>query len=241
MKYPVTTNFKIIIGWEWSWIQERVPRNSWCYEGQWAGGGYCGDGINFINLKYIADAMRTGGVEVPFRTEEDKLAQSATLSHEIAHQAQGDNLAKYGRGTSFYPAWLREGGPEIIKVLAFAKTNKITYLEGRELYLKRQYDRCQFVKLNELLMADNHPDNCQGVLGLIASEALIATTKDMGSLFTFVSSKIEGYGPKFNQERKGISDETYKSVMMEIYKIDIDTWHPLVEKEFVRWAPARQR
>jgi hypothetical protein len=25
-----------------------------------------------------------------------------------------------------------------------------------------------------------------------------------------------------------------------VFGIEIDTWHPIVEKEFVKWAPARQ-
>jgi hypothetical protein len=97
--------------------------------------------------------------------------------------------------------------------------------------------KCQFVKLNELLMSGNHPDGCQGVLGLIASEALLATTRDVNSLFTFGGSKIYGYGPGFDNQN-GISKETYQSVMKEMFGIDVASWHPVVEAEFVKWAPA---
>jgi hypothetical protein len=238
--YPITSEIKIYFGWDWKWLQQYLPRNSWCYEGSWAGGGNCGQGINFINLKFLADWQRSGDVEIPWRNEIDKLVGISTLSHELFHQAQGDYLTKFNRNSAFYPAWIREGGPEILKVFTYAKINKITYIQAREMYVQRQYDRCQFVKLNELLMSDNHPDNCQSILGFIAVEALLATTKDVNSLFNFGASKISGLGPKFDQERRGISNETYRTVMKEVFGIEIDTWHPIVEKEFVKWAPARQ-
>ena len=89
-------------------------------------------------------------------------------------------------------------------------------------------------------MSDNHPDNCQGVLGFLGVEALIATTKDANSIFAFGASKLADFGPNFDKERRGISNETYRTVMKEMFGIEIDTWHPIVEKEFVKWAPARQ-
>jgi hypothetical protein len=238
--YPITTEFKIYFGWDWKWMQQYLPRNSWCYEGSWAGGGYCGQGVNFINLKFLADWQRSGDVEIPWRSEIDKLVGITTLSHELIHQAQADYLSKFNRNSSFYPAWIREGGPEVLKVFTYAKTNGITYTQARDMYIQRQYDRCQFVKLNELLMSDNHPDNCQSILGFIAVEALLATTKDVNSVFNFGASKISGSGPNFDQERRGISNETYRTVMKEMFRIEIDAWHPIVEKEFVKWAPARQ-
>ena len=237
--YPITTDFKIYFGWDWKWMQQYLPRNSWCYDGSWAGGGYCGEGVNFINLKFLADWQRSGDVEVDWRNDIDKLAAISTLSHELIHQAQGDHLTKFNRSNSFYPAWIREGGPELLKTYTFAKTYGLTYLQARDYYLQRQYDKCRMVKLDELLMSGNHPDNCQGVLGFIAVEALIATTKDANSLFAFGASKIAGNGPNFDWQ-KGISKETYRSVMKEMYNIDVDIWHPIVEQEFKKWAPAPQ-
>ncbi|MFM8842835.1 MAG: hypothetical protein ACKOFJ_01225 [Actinomycetota bacterium] len=240
MGYPITTDFKIFFGWDWNWLQSNLPRNSWCYEGSWAGGGYCGSGINFINLKFLANWQRSGDAEIEWRSDIDKLAGISTLSHELIHQAQGEHLAKFNRTPSFYPAWIREGGPELLKAYAFAKTNGLTYLQARDYYLQRQYDKCRLVKLNELLMSDNHPDNCQGVLGFLGVEALIATTKDANSVFAFGTSKLADFGPNFDKERRGISNETYRTVMKDVFGIDIDTWHPLVEREFQKWAPAPQ-
>ena len=97
--------------------------------------------------------------------------------------------------------------------------------------------KCQNVKLNELLMSGNHPDGCQSVLGLLASEALLATTRDVNSLFNFGASKIAGNGPGFDYSN-GISKETYQSVMKEMFRIETETWHAIVEPEFSKWAPA---
>jgi hypothetical protein len=235
--YEITTEFKVYIGWEWSWLQQYLPPQSWCYNGSWAGGGYCGNGTNFINLKFLANLMRSGDKEVEWYTPELQFQSTATLAHELVHQAQGDHLWKFNRIVSFYPAWLREGGPEMLKVAIYAKANGMSYLEVRELYFKMTYRTCRNVKVNELLMSNNHPDNCQGPLGLLATEALVAHTGDLNSIFNFGDSKIAGNGPRFDQERPGISDETYRTVMKEMYKIDIDIWHPIVEAEFRKWTP----
>jgi hypothetical protein len=237
MGYPTTTEFKVYIGWDWKWIQQYMPQQSWCYNGQWAGGGQCGNGINFINLKFLADWQRSGNVESEWRSEPEKFQGTSTLSHEVAHQGQIDYLVKFSRGTYFYPAWIREGVPELIKTFAYAKVYNQSYLEVRENYFKMTERKCQNVKLNELLMSGNHPDNCQGVLGLLASEALLATTRDVNSLFNFGASKIAGNGPGFDYQN-GISKETYQSVMKEMFGIETETWHAVVEPEFPKWAPA---
>jgi hypothetical protein len=237
MGYPATTEVKAYIGWDWKWIQQYVPQQTWCYNGQWAGGGNCGGGINFVNLKFLADWQRSGNVEIEWPSEEAKFQGTSTLSHEVAHQGQVDYLAKLNRGTYFYPAWIREGAPELIKTFVYGKVHNQSYLAVRENYFKMTERKCKYVKLDELLMSGNHPDNCQGVAGLLALEALLATTRDVNSLFNFGASKIAGNGPGFDNQ-KGISKETYQSVMKEMFGIDTATWHPIVEAEFVKWAPA---
>jgi hypothetical protein len=69
MGYPATTEVKAYIGWDWKWIQQYVPQQTWCYNGQWAGGGNCGSGINFVNLKFLADWQGSGNVESEWRNE----------------------------------------------------------------------------------------------------------------------------------------------------------------------------
>ncbi len=238
MGYDLKTSSKIYIGWDWNWMQQYMPRDSWCYEGSWAGGGYCGQGVNFVNLKFIADVQRTGGKEIEWPSPEIELAMTATLSHELSHQAQGELAESTGqRNISIYPAWLREGGANLFKTVVYARTKKISYVDARELFFRMTDKGCANTPLMEMLMSDNHPNKCNYTGGYVASEALIARDKNMTALFRFGGTKIAGFGPKFDVERKGISNETYRSIMKEIYNIDIDEWHPIAEAEMRIWTP----
>jgi len=238
MGYDLKTTSKIYIGWDWKWIQQFMPRNSWCYDGSWAGGGFCGQGINFINLQQTGDWLRTGGQEIEWPSPEVKMAATTTLAHELGHQAQGE-LAELtpGRNLAIYPAWLREGGMNLFKTVVYARINKMSYVDARELFFKQTDKGCAEVPLMEMLMSGNHPKNCNYTGGYVASEALIARDKSTSALFRFGASKIAQFGPKFDQERQGISNETYRSIMKEIYNIDIDEWHPIVEAEMRIWTP----
>ena len=238
MGYDLKTNSKIYIGWDWKWIQQFMPRNSWCYDGSWAGGGYCGAGINFINLQQTGDWLRTGGQEIDWPSPEVRMAATTTLAHELGHQAQGElSELTPGRNIAIYPAWLREGGMNLLKTVVYARMNKMTYVDARELFFKMTDKGCAEVPLMEMLMSGNHPKNCNYTGGFVASEALIARDKNTSALFRFGASKIALFGPKFDQERQGISNETYRSVMKEIYNIDIDEWHPIAEAEMRIWTP----
>lgn len=238
MGYDLKTSSKIYIGWDWKWIQQFMPRNGWCYEGSWAGGGYCGQGINFINLQQTADWLRTGGKEIDWPSPEVRMAAIATLAHELGHQAQAE-LAELTpqRNVSIYPAWLREGGANLLKTVAYAHMNGLSYVDARELFFKQTDKGCADTKILDMLMSDNHPNNCNYTAGYVASEALIAQVQNTNALIAFGGTKIEGFGPKFDQERRGISTETYRSIMKEVYKIDIDDWHPITEAEIKAWTP----
>ena len=238
MGYDLKNTSKIYIGWDWKWIQQFMPRNSWCYDGSWAGGGFCGQGINFIYLQQTGDWLRTGGQEIEWPSPEVKMAATTTLAHELGHQAQGE-LAELtpGRNLAIYPAWLREGGMNLFKTVVYARINKMSYVDARELFFKQTDKGCAEVPLMEMLMSGNHPKNCNYTGGYVASEALIARDKSTSALFRFGASKIAQFGPKFDQERQGISNETYRSIMKEIYNIDIDEWHPIVEAEMRIWTP----
>jgi hypothetical protein len=238
MGYDLKTSSKIYIGWDWKWMQKFMPRDSWCYDGSWAGGGYCGQGINFINLQQTGEWLRTGGQEIEWPSPEVRLAATSTLAHELGHQAQGELAEASGRrNLSFYPAWLREGGANLLKAVVYARMNNISYVDARELFFKMTDKGCAEAPLMEMLMSGNHPKNCNYTGGFVASEALIARDKNTTALFRFGASKIADSGPKFDQERQGISNETYRSVMKEIYNIDIDEWHPIVEAEIRIWTP----
>jgi hypothetical protein len=238
MGYDLKNTSKIYIGWDWKWMQQFMPRNSWCYEGSWAGGGYCGEGINFVNLQHTGNWLRTGGQEIDWPSPEVRMAATTILPHELGHQAQGELSERTpGRNVAIYPAWLREGGMNLLKTVVYARINKMSYVDARELFFKQTDKGCAEVPLMEMLMSGNHPKNCNYTGGYVASEALIARDKSTSALFRFGASKIAQFGPKFDQERQGISNETYRSIMKEIYNIDIDEWHPIVEAEMRIWTP----
>lgn len=238
MGFDIRTDSTVYIGWDWNWTQQYMPKQSWCYTGQWAGAGSCGEGILFINLKYTADSLRSGDKEIPFPSKQVQFGATSVMIHELAHQAQRDFSESNGKNVSFYPAWIREGAAELLKIAGYAKYHSISYIEARDLYLytNSTAQGCRDAKILEMLMSDNHPRNCNYTAGMLAAEYLAATTKDLASAFSFAGSKLDGLGPNFNNQT-GISVETYRLVMKEVFNLDISVWDPLVEKYYGTWAP----
>jgi hypothetical protein len=238
MGFGIETDPTIYIGWDWKWIQQYMPKQSWCYDGQWAGAGSCGEGILFINLKHTADSLRSGDKEIPFPSKQVQFGATSVMIHELAHQAQRDFAESNGKNVSFYPAWIREGAAELLKIAGYAKYHGISYIEARDIYLytNSTWQGCGDAKILEMLMSNNHPRSCNYTAGMLAAEYLAATTKDLRSTFSFAGSKLDGLGPNFNNQT-GISEETYRLVMKEVFNLDNNVWDPLVEKYYGTWAP----
>jgi len=238
MGFDIKTNPTIYIGWDWNWIQQYMPKQSWCYDGQWAGAGSCGEGILFINLKHTADSLRSGDKEIPFPSKQAQFGATSVMIHELAHQAQRDFSESSGKNVSFYPAWIREGAAELLKIAGYAKYHDISYIEARDIYLytNSTWQGCGDAKILEMLMSNNHPRGCNYTAGMLAVEYLAATTKDLRSTFSFAGSKLDGLGPNFNNQT-GISEETYRLVMKEVFNLDNSAWDPLAEKYYGTWAP----
>jgi len=238
MGFGIETDPTIYIGWDWKWIQQYMPKQSWCYDGQWAGAGSCGEGILFINLKHTADSLRSGDKEIPFPSKQVQFGATSVMIHELAHQAQRDFAESNGKNVSFYPAWIREGAAELLKIAGYAKYHDISYIEARDIYLytNSTWQGCGDAKILEMLMSNNHPRSCNYTAGMLAVEYLVATTKDLRSTFSFAGSKLDGLGPNFNNQT-GISEETYRLVMKEVFNLDNSLWDPLVEKYYGTWAP----
>lgn len=233
---PVETNFTMYFVKDWSWFQQFVPTNNRCYKSNWVGASYCGGGIDVFNIDHFAYVVPTGleDLKVPIPVFQGIIH---ALPHEIGHQSQGDYLAHYNRTNNLGPTWLLEGGAEVIGTSVYAQTHGMTYLEARDQYLQYSSLLCKNVKITDLLMNDNHPDDCQGVNGLISTEVLIGTTGRLISMWEFFASKIAEYGPDFGKERNGMSYYTWKYIMNEMYGIDVATWEPIVNAEIQKWAP----
>ena len=238
MGFDIKTDSTVYIGWGFDWLNNYMPKNSWCYNATWSGGGSCGEGILFLNLKNTADWMRSGDKEIPFPSKKVQFVATSTMIHELAHQAQRDFAESNGKNVSFYPAWIREGAGELLKVAGYAKYHGISYIEARDIYLYTDatFQGCGDAKILEMLMSNNHPRNCNYTAGMLAVEYLAATTKDLRSTFSFAGSKLDGLGPNFNNQT-GISEETYRLVMKEVFNLDNSVWDPLVETYYGTWAP----
>ena len=238
MGFDIKTDSTVYIGWGFDWLNNYMPKNSWCYNATWSGGGSCGEGILFLNLKHTADWIRSGDKEIPFPSKQVQFVATSVMIHELAHQAQRDFSESNRKNVSFYPAWIREGAAELLKIAGYAKYHGISYIEARDLYLYTNYTNqgCGDAKILEMLMSNNHPRGCNYTAGMLAVEYLAATTKDLRSTFSFAGSKLDGLGPNFNNQT-GISVETYRLVMKEVFNIDISVWDPLVEKYYGTWAP----
>ena len=236
MGFDIKTDSTVYIGWGFDWLNNYMPKNSWCYNATWSGGGSCGEGILFLNLKYTADGIRSGDKEIPFPSKQVQFVATSVMIHELAHQAQRDFSESNRKNVSFYPAWIREGAAELLKIAGYAKYHGISYMEARDIYLYSTGQGCGDAKILEMLMSNNHPRNCNYTAGMLAAEYLAATTKDLRSTFSFAGSKLDGLGPNFNNQT-GISVETYRLVMKEVFNLDISVWDPLVEKYYGTWAP----
>ena len=238
MGFDIKTDSTIYIGWGFDWLNNYMPRNSWCYDATWSGGGSCGEGILFLNLKHTADWIRSGDKEIPFPSKQVQFVATAVTIHELAHQAQRDFAESNGKNVSFYPAWIREGAAMMLQIGGYAKYHGISYIEARDimLYTGATWQGCGDAKILEMLMSNNHPRSCNYTAGMLAAEYLAATTKDLGSAFLFAGSKLNGLGPNFNNQT-GISEETYRLVMKEVFNLDNSLWDPLVEKYYGTWAP----
>ena len=238
MGFDIKTDSTIYIGWGFDWLNNYMPKNSWCYNATWSGGGSCGEGILFLNLKHTADWIRSGDKEIPFPSKQVQFVATSVTVHELAHQAQRDFAESNGKNVSFYPAWIREGAAELLKIAGYAKYHGISYMQARDIYLytNSTWQGCGDAKILEMLMSNNHPRSCNYTAGMLAVEYLAATTKDLRSTFSFAGSKLAGLGPNFNNQT-GISEETYRLVMKEVFNLDNSLWDPLVEKYYGTWAP----
>jgi len=72
--------------------------------------------------------------------------------------------------------------------------------------------------------------------GLTAEGSNFSTGALLNPDWTCINPKL-GNGPGFDYSN-GISKETYQSVMKEMFRIETETWHAIVEPEFSKWAPA---
>jgi hypothetical protein len=150
------------------------------------GGGYCGQTGKLVsNIKWFINNWGYGETEKPYKSEMDKFIVTANVPHEIGHFGQ-DSTATSADNPDYWryqPAWLREGGAEYFKFLAYAYDNKVTYKHLHDLYLASGVERC----LNVPLVSES-PDGCEYTKGLFAIEYLVLKTGNPNAIFAMAKT-----------------------------------------------------
>jgi hypothetical protein len=179
--YPI----RIFISWEPTFRNKNIP--SYCDTS--GGGGYCGAGIMFANVKWWTDMWRVDDeTKSKYPDETDKLSFIANLPHEIGHVLH--ESAKYkteSQDINLQPAWLREGSADFFKLATYSIQNDIPYSTLRTQTLK-YWKYCQGVKLETLTSQGSSESGCEYTNGVVAVEYLLWKTRSLDSLFTFVKT-----------------------------------------------------
>lgn len=179
---PQTKKTSIYISWGTEYLKPFI--NPGCIGN--SGGGMCGAGLVFVDLKWFADNWGYGGSEKPYKNEMDKFSLAANIPHELAHIAQAEvaDFSSNFDSWANYPAWLREGGAEYFKLLSYAFDKNVTYKSLRNMYARSGAERCLKIPLTELLGQGSTSEGCEYNKGLFATEYLVLKFNSAESIFT---------------------------------------------------------
>lgn len=187
---PLPDDQHVIIAWDADWAvaqlpdDERISCLSWI---RGVMGGYCGLGYNVAQFEAFAKSWGYRDMS-RYQTKEQALVMAANIPHEFGHAVQDavarDNPAHDWR---LVPAWLREGGPEVFKVVAYAQSQKVSYTKARANYVGPNA-RCASVPLAELSGQGTTSTYCEYDKGMLAVEYLIAKTGRLSAPFEFFAA-----------------------------------------------------
>lgn len=186
---PLPDDQHVIIAWDADWAINQLPDDERLTCLNWirgAMGGYCGLGYNVAQFEAFAKSWGYRDMN-RYQTKTQALVMAANIPHEMGHAVQ-DAVAR-GNPTHDWrlvPAWLREGGPEVFKVLAFAQSQKVSYTKARESY--GLGPRCASVPLSELSGQGTTSTYCEYDKGMLAVEYLIAKTGRLTAPFEFFAA-----------------------------------------------------
>jgi hypothetical protein len=184
---PLPEDQHVVLAWDADWAVAQLPDDDGITCLSWirgAMGGYCGLGYNLAQFEAFAKSWGYGDMNV-YRTPEQALIMAGNIPHEFGHAVQGavaqDNPAHDWR---LVPAWLREGGPEVFKVLAYAESQGLSYLKARANYSGLN-PRCRSIPLTQLSGTGTTSSYCEYDKGMLAVEYLIARTGRLSAPFDF--------------------------------------------------------
>jgi hypothetical protein len=151
-----------------------------------AGGGSCGGGIMFADVKWFIDQWNwIDPSRSKYPDASTKVDVTANLPHEIGHVLQESSLRSSGLiDQGLEPAWLREGGAEFFKILTYSIQNNISYSTLRTQHL-RYWKQCKGVKLASLTGNGSYNNGCEYTDGFVAVEYLIWKRHSLDPLYRF--------------------------------------------------------
>lgn len=213
---PLPDDQHVIIAWDADWAVAQLPDDERVTCLNWirgAMGGYCGLGYNVAQFEAFAKSWGYRDMN-RYPTKGHALTMAANIPHEMGHAVQ----EAVARGNPAHdwrlvPAWLREGGPEVFKILAYAQSRKVPYTKARANYGGLNA-RCASVPLSELSGQGTTSTYCEYDKGMLAVEYLIAKTGRLTAPFDFFAA----------------SGATTAEVFKDAYGLDL--------KEFITQAEA---
>lgn len=187
---PLPDDQHVIIAWDADWAVAQLPEDERISCLSWIRGvmgGYCGLGYNVAQLEAFAKSWGYSDTN-RYPTKSHALTMAANIPHELAHAVQ-EAVARDNPGHDWrlVPAWLREGGPEVFKIIAYAQSRKVSYTKARASYGGLN-PRCASVPLAELSGQGTTSTYCEYDKGMLAVEYLIAKTGRLTAPFEFFSA-----------------------------------------------------
>ena len=213
---PLPDDQHVIIAWDADWAVAQLPDDERLTCLNWIRGvmgGYCGLGYNVAQFEAFAKSWGYRDMS-RYQTKEQALVMAANIPHEFGHVLQ-EAVARDNPGHDWrlVPAWLREGGPEVFKIMAYAQSQKVPYTKARAGYVGPNA-QCASVPLAELSGQGTTSTYCEYDKGMLAVEYLIFKTGRLTAPFDFFAA----------------SGTTTATVFKNAYGLDL--------KEFVTQADA---
>ena len=187
---PLPEDQRVILAWDADWAISQLPDDDRIHCLSWIRGvmgAHCGLGYNVAQFEAFAKSWGYRDMN-RYQTKEQALIMAANIPHELGHAVQ-DAVARDNAGHDWrlVPAWLREGGPEVFKVVAYAHAQKVPYTKARA-HSGVLNPRCASVSLAELSGQGSTSTYCEYGKGMLAVEYLIAKTGRLTAPFEFFAA-----------------------------------------------------
>ena len=175
---------KVFIFWNDNFVDGKLP--AFCKS---TGGGVSCAGDSMTGqLKWFSESRNHPNTDPDrYYDETQRFYIFGHFAHEANHITQHETFRQQGDPNVYEiaPAWLREGGPEFFKILAYAYQYRTTYSFARNLYVKNIGSRCDVVSINLLGDDARETQGCEYNNGMMAAEYLAWQKRDIAAPLSF--------------------------------------------------------